>query len=121
MSLPPPPAKLTAIEISAIPELIAGTTQQLTATGLFDDGSRINITNQVNWLSKNPDILTISTTGLLTTITAGSTTVQAELFGVTIEMSVSVLRGNKPPSITGTPPAASVGLPFQFKPTLYGS
>ena len=85
-----PPSKLTAIEISAIPELTSGYTLQLTATGFFDDGSRANITNQVNWLSNNPDVLTISTTGLLTTHTAGSTSIQASLSGIIAQATLTV-------------------------------
>ena len=63
---------------------------QLTATGLFDDGSRANITNQVSWLVTNPDILSINTTGLLTTHAAGSTSIQAALLGISVQTTVNV-------------------------------
>ncbi len=39
---------------------VPGLTQQFTATGLFDDGTRQDLTNSVTWASDNPAVVTIS-------------------------------------------------------------
>ena len=105
----PPVAKLTAIEISAIPELTAGTTLQLTATGLFDDGSRVNITNQVNWIANSPGILNLDSTGLLMALNAGTALIHAELSGIRSQMQINVL-----PAI----PAKLTGIEISVVPQL---
>ncbi|NNM60336.1 MAG: hypothetical protein HKM04_11055 [Legionellales bacterium] len=50
-----------------------------TATGNYSDGSMANITNQVSWISSMPSVATIAATGVATTVSAGSTSIQASL------------------------------------------
>ncbi|MGA2160531.1 MAG: Ig-like domain-containing protein, partial [Dehalococcoidia bacterium] len=54
-----------------------GSTQQLTVTGTFSDGTTHDITTQVTWSSSNPAAATISTSGLATAVAAGTTTITA--------------------------------------------
>ena len=55
-----------------------GANLQFTATGIYTDGSRQNLTTVANWASSMPSVATIgSSTGLATGVSAGSTTVSA--------------------------------------------
>ena len=71
-------ATLSSIAVTpANPAITAGATQQFTATGTFSDASTQNITSSVTWSSSNTGIATIAASGLATSITAGSSTIQA--------------------------------------------
>jgi hypothetical protein len=59
-----------------------GTRQQFTATGIFSDGSIKNLTSQVTWASSKTNVATIDSSGLLTTINLGFTTISAALNGI---------------------------------------
>lgn len=85
---------LTAISITpANPTLSDPTTQQLTATGTFADGSTADITDSVNWVSEYPTIATVgddSDKGLLKTVLTGTTTITARSGTVTGTTTVTV-------------------------------
>ncbi len=55
----------------------AGTTKQFTATGFLNDGSSRDITNEVTWTSSNTFVATVNSSGLVTGINPGSTTITA--------------------------------------------
>ena len=111
-------AKLTTIEVASIADLTVDISLQLSAMGIFDDGNRSDISSQVSWSSSNNSIASISATGLLTARQQGSAVIVATLDGVTTQQTVNVMAANQPPKISGTPDAASVGLPFRFAPTM---
>ena len=48
------------------PSLLAGATQQFTATGTYSDGSTQNVTSQATWTSSSTTVATISASGLAT-------------------------------------------------------
>ncbi|CAN7389906.1 beta strand repeat-containing protein [Acidovorax sp. LjRoot194] len=80
-------AALASIVISpGSADVVAGGTQQYTATGRYTDGSTQNITTSVNWTSDAATVATISNTpgsqGLATTLAAGSTNISATLGSV---------------------------------------
>jgi uncharacterized protein YjdB len=84
-------ATLQSIAITPSPlSLAAGSTQQLTATGTYSDGSTANLTNAVAWSSSASGLLTVSTTGLLTSSNAGNATVTATLNSATGMLQVTV-------------------------------
>lgn len=69
-------ATLTAVEVTPIDASVPyGFAQQFTATGIFDDETTLDLTQQVNWSSDNSGIATISnktkSKGLATANTAG--------------------------------------------------
>ena len=83
-------AHLTSIAISpAAPTMAAGTEQQFTATGSFDDGST-QILPTVQWTSTSPNILAVSSDGLGTAVAAGNSTLSATSGSVTGTTSVTV-------------------------------
>ncbi len=59
------------------PSIIQGATQQFTATGLFSDGSLLNITNALSWSSASGAIASISNAGLATGQLPGVDTITA--------------------------------------------
>ncbi|MGA9565377.1 MAG: Ig-like domain-containing protein [Candidatus Korobacteraceae bacterium] len=78
---PPTTPTLTAITVTpATPAIALGTTQptqQFAATGTYSDGSTKVLTSTANWVSSNPAVATVNTTGLATGMTAGATTITA--------------------------------------------
>jgi uncharacterized protein YjdB len=77
-------AKLTAVSVSPATAFIsAGSSQQFSATGTFDDGSVQTITGQTAWSSSNVSVASITSHGLASSAAAGSTTITASLDGVT--------------------------------------
>jgi uncharacterized protein YjdB len=74
---------LTAIAVTpSSPSIILGNSQQFTATGTFSDNSSFNLTFQANWSSSTPTVATIDAHGLASSVTSGTSTIQASLNGV---------------------------------------
>jgi hypothetical protein len=63
------------------PIVLAGATQQFTATATYSDGSTENITSQAVWTSSNPTVASIASNGLATAVSPGSTIISAALAG----------------------------------------
>ena len=73
---------LAALSVSAEkPVILHGTTTQVTAEGIYADGSRNNVTSSMLWVSSNAGVATISNTqgsnGLVTAVAAGTVTITA--------------------------------------------
>jgi len=97
----------------ASPSIIAGNTQQFTATGTYSDNSTKNITSNVAWKSSNTAFATIGAgTGLATGVAAGTTQITATQGSIvspndplTVTAAVVTLK-----SIAVTPASPSVGI-----------
>src|SRR5205814_185492 len=84
------PATLASIAITpANPSIPKGTTQQFTATGTYSDGSTVEMTDSVSWSSSDTSVATITSGGLATSITQGSSTISAS-GGVTGSTTLTV-------------------------------
>ena len=82
---PPPPSEpvLEKIRVEPIKTMFpVGTTQQYTATGIYSDGSRADLTPSASWEITEPDIASVDDAGLVTGLTAGDTDVIASQDGV---------------------------------------
>ena len=78
------PVELASITITpANPSIVAGTTQQFTATGVYTDASTTDLTAMVTWASSTPGVATISNAGLATTLAGGTTTISATRGAIT--------------------------------------
>jgi PKD repeat protein len=65
------------------PSIALGTTEQMTATGTFDDGSTLDITSTVTWTTQRATIVTVNSQGLATSVKVGNSRVTASLSGIT--------------------------------------
>ena len=86
------------------PLLTVGTTQQLTATGNYSDGSRQNLTNSATWTSTDTAVATVQSTGqlnpgLVTGVAVGTATIDATSGSITGSTSVTVQQSNNNPII----------------------
>ena len=86
-----PAPSLTSISIGPPAATIAnGLTQQLSATGIYSDGSKSPVT-AVTWGSSNPSVATITVgTGLASARGVGSTTITASVNGVSGTATLTV-------------------------------
>ena len=73
-----------------------GSTQQMTATGTFDDGSTQNITSKsgIVWQSSDQSAATVSSTGLVKGIATGSPTITAQFGTVSGQTTVNITLTN---------------------------
>jgi len=94
-----------------------GTAEQITAIGLFTDGSTQNL-GGVTWSSSDDSIATIDANGNLTTVATGSVTITSSLGGISNTVSASVTPAVLA-SVTVTPPNPSIPAGFvqQFTAT----
>jgi uncharacterized protein YjdB len=106
------PAILTGISVTVpIATIAKGTTAQLTATGIFSDGSTEDLTTQVSWTSGDNTVAQVSnaagTEGLVTGINLGTTPITATFSGIqgsaTVTVSPAILTG-----ISVTVPIATI-------------
>ena len=82
---------LTSITVTpATSTVMAGNTQQFTATGTYSNGSTQNISGQASWTSSNPGVATINGSGLATGTSAGNTTTSATMSSVTGSAALTV-------------------------------
>jgi trimeric autotransporter adhesin len=76
-------ATLNSINVTpANPAINLGASQQFTAQGTFSDGSVVNITVQTAWSSSDVVVATTNSSGVATSASRGTTTIQASLDGV---------------------------------------
>ena len=99
------------------PTVVAGTTQQFTATGIFSDHSTQLLTSGVTWTSNSPSVATINAAGVASAIAQGQTTIVSASVG-TVSGSTTLLVG--PPalvslSLSPSNPSVPAGTIQQFQ------
>jgi trimeric autotransporter adhesin len=96
----------------------AGSAQQLTATGIYSDGSKQVISSSAIWKSSGIAIATINAAGMATALSAGSTTITATDGAIAGSTTLTVTSARLV-SIEVTPAAPSIalGTTRQFKAT----
>ena len=113
---------LTVVSLSSIavtplnPSIPLGLPQQFTATGTFSDNSTQDITTQVTWNSATLAVATISTAGLASTLTVGTSVITASLGSITSPPSTLTVVGAVRVSVQITPanPTIAVGQTENF-------
>jgi len=76
-------AALSSITVSpANATILTGNTQQFVATGTYSDGSTQDLTGSVGWTSTNTGVATMDAYGVATALIAGSTSIGANLNGL---------------------------------------
>src|ERR1700738_2814051 len=114
----PTPVVLQSITVTAPnASVAAGLTEQFTATGNYSDGTT-KVLATANWSTSDPTVATITSTGLLATLKAGTATVSAASGSTAGSMPFRIDPASLQ-SITVTTPNASVaaGLTEQFTAT----
>ncbi len=82
---------LVSIEVSGSEvNLNIGSTVQLAAMGSYQDKKPAKILRNVTWTSSAPSVATVSSTGLVTGVNAGSATIQATLSGIKGSLGLGV-------------------------------
>ena len=90
-SYSPPPTQLASIAVGPPDTSVAmGLSSQFTATGIYSDGSKQDVSSQVEWSSANSAAARISNAGLATTAGPGSTMITAKLGRMSGSTSLNV-------------------------------
>lgn len=86
--------------------MVAGQSQPVSVTGNFAQASGVALNfAATNWVSSNTNVLTVSSSGVVTAVGTGSATISATVNGFT-GTSASISVPNSPPIITLEPAAA---------------
>lgn len=86
--------------------MTAGLSQPAAVTGTFQNASGVTVTSFVtNWVSSNPNVLTVNSAGLVTAVNTGNATISATVNGTTGTSSAITVTGSGP-RITQEPPAS---------------
>jgi Bacterial Ig-like domain (group 2) len=102
-------ATLLSIAVTAPSLSIAnGTSEQFTATGTYSDGSMPNLTGSVTWSSQSPGVATITTGGIVTAVSTGTSSIKAVLGSVNGSATLTVAAATLV-SIAVTPTNPSIG------------
>jgi N-acetylneuraminic acid mutarotase len=115
----PSTPQLTSISVSPPDSSVAaGLAQILTATGIYSDGSKQDISSSVTWTSSGTAIATINTGGKAAALSTGSTTITATDGAIAGSTTLTVTSAHLV-SIGVTPAAPSVaaGTTEDFKAT----
>ena len=85
------PMTVASLAVSGPTSLTAlGSASQSTATVSLDGGSTQNVTTEAGWQTSNAAVATVSTSGLITAVSAGAVTITATYQGHTSSMTVSI-------------------------------
>jgi hypothetical protein len=87
--------------------LPVGSTQQMTATGTYNDGSTKTLTSGVVWTSSDGNVASISSSGKLTGVASGTATITAQSGTITGTATITVSLTNVT-GLTITPTTANV-------------
>ncbi len=74
----------------ADPTIVAGTSQQFTATGMYSDGSTQNLTASATWISATSAVATIGSSGKAKGVKAGTTNIEAFAGGMEGQTTLTV-------------------------------
>jgi len=113
--------QLTSIAISpAAPTVAVGGTTTLSARGTYDNNNTKDISSSVTWLSNNTAVATVTSKGVVTGVSNGSTTIQATASnGVTASVTIAVGSAVVLQTISVLPATATIasGLTQQYAAT----
>jgi len=84
----PTPMTLRVSEVSDLTK--KGETVQLSALVAFSDGATVDKTGSASWVSQNPGIATVSSTGMVTAVEDGNSVITATFQSVAGSTSVKV-------------------------------
>ena len=80
---------VTSIVLYGTTTIVSGATSQLIASATLADGSAQVVTNLATWQSSNPSAATVSSSGLVTWVATGVTTITATYLGTTGSVDIT--------------------------------
>ncbi len=99
---------LTSIEVTpATPSITSGSTQQMVATGTYNDGSTKTLTSSATWTSSETSVATVGSAGLVTGESSGTASITATSGSISGATTVAVTLANLK-SIEVTPSTVSI-------------
>ena len=101
------PSLLSITITPAVFSIASGQSKQLSALGVYSDGSSQDVTSQVTWNSLSTAYATVDSSGLVTGVSAGSSTITATI-GSTHGTAIATVSSALLTSIVITPAAASI-------------
>lgn len=109
---------LRSIQVTgASANLVAGQTQQMTATGIYSSGPNQDVTSSVKWSSSNTAIATVAPGGMVTAKASGACTISATLGAVNGSSNLSVAPALVSIAITPAQASLAPGTTQQFLAT----
>jgi len=116
----PPTSGPTLVSIAVDPAsatISVGQDQQYTATGNYSDGSKQDLTTQVNWISANLSAAPISATGLATGTAAGAANILVSMGCISsnaVTLTVTPSSGATTTSLVSSPNPSTYGQQVTF-------
>ncbi len=112
-------ATLVAIGVTPpAPQLAAGTSRQLTATGIYSDSTTMDVTAQVTWASATTAVATVDGAGMLAGLTAGTSTITATLGAISGTATTTITNATLVSvAVTPTTPTFAAGTTKQLTAT----
>ena len=109
-------ATLSSISVTpANPSMPVGVSQQFAARGIYSDGTTHDISTQVTWSSSNTSVATVNSSGLVTTVATGSTTITVTSGSISGSTTLTVTSATLSSiSVTPANPSMAVGVSQQF-------
>lgn len=107
---------ITSIAVTPVGLTLAiGVNQQFVATATYSDGSSADLVSGVNWTSSSTAVATINSSGLATTVAAGSTTITATVGSFTDTSTLTVVAAHLISiSVSPATPSIALGTTQQF-------
>lgn len=100
------------------PSLASGTNLQLTAEGTFSDNSQRDLSSSVSWTSSDTAVASVSSTGLVTALAPGTSSISVQIGGVSSQVSLTVTSATVASvNISPNPQTLAVGTSGQLTAT----
>jgi uncharacterized protein YjdB len=96
-------------------------TQQFTAIGTYGDSSSKDISSSVEWKSSSTNVATVDSSGVVTTVATGTTTISASQADMTGSTSLTVSVNANGVTVSPSSETISTGQTVQFTATQNGS
>ncbi len=85
---------MTTLLVSPPATIHTGSTVQMWAMGMYNDGSQKDLSKQVSWKSETPAVATINSTGLVTGLGTGKSAITASMNGISGRATITVTIGD---------------------------
>ncbi len=107
--------ELVTINVSpATLKIAKNSKQQLIATGLYSDNSTVDLSTTVSWNSSNNSYANISSTGLLTSFSEGTSIISASINNTSGSSSITVSAAELEIISISAPPSIAAGISSQL-------